>query len=332
MNNLVSIIVPVYNVEQYITTCLDSIFNQNYSNLELIIIDDCSTDNTINLIKNYIQSKNHFSTHIISNETNKGPGTSRNIGVQHANGDFICFVDGDDVLDPYFIKNLVKYLNDPNVDIAIGKDIWFNDGDDISYMSKPANHEVREVYGDKILYYDLPVMVWGRIYRKSIFLDNNIKFDDLLHEDEIVSFSTTYASDKIILCNNAFYYYRQRKGSRQDERTDPAYEYAKNYLKTIERLIELNNNQSNYNIIKTHVKNNIHFIKMIYWTLKKINKSSLPLTSKSMLSELYKKFTIKNFGNLHILTAIIKYVTKGNDDIDVIKFKIFYLSRKIMKR
>ena len=113
-NPLVSIIVPVYNVEQYIRRCIDSILNQSYKNIELIIVDDGSTDSSPQIIKEYIDKA------IIVTQRNKGLAAARNTGLSHATGDFLCFVDSDDYLLNDAIMSMLNTIQQTNADFVCG--------------------------------------------------------------------------------------------------------------------------------------------------------------------------------------------------------------------
>jgi glycosyltransferase involved in cell wall biosynthesis len=105
----VSVIVPVYNVYEYIEKCLDSLVNQTYKNIEIILINDGSTDNSLDIIKKY--QKKHENI-IVINQENHGQGYARNKGIEKSNGEFIMFVDSDDYVDTDIVKKLVGSIKD----------------------------------------------------------------------------------------------------------------------------------------------------------------------------------------------------------------------------
>ena len=112
MNNTVSVIIPVYNQEKYIEQCLNSVVNQTYTNLEIIVIDDCSTDSSINIVNNFMNKDNRIK--LIELPENKGVSTARNTGIDMATGDYICFIDSDDVWVLNKIEKQVKFMNENN--------------------------------------------------------------------------------------------------------------------------------------------------------------------------------------------------------------------------
>ena len=103
----VSIIIPTYNVSKYIEKCLDSVLNQSYQNIEIIIVDDCSTDHTVEIIKNYEDSR----IHLIQNKMNCGPSYSRNVAISNASGKYIALLDGDDWWDHNRLERLLTFIN-----------------------------------------------------------------------------------------------------------------------------------------------------------------------------------------------------------------------------
>ena len=114
----ISVIVPVYNAEKYLHRCIDSILSQTLDEIELILINDCSTDNSINIINSY---KSYDNVKIIDLEENIGPGGARNNGLSCAQGYFICFVDSDDYIDKTMLETLYKIATRGKHDIEIGR-------------------------------------------------------------------------------------------------------------------------------------------------------------------------------------------------------------------
>lgn len=116
MSALVSIITPTYNSEQFIAETIDSIVNQTYKNWELLLIDDCSNDNTLHIVSSYL--KIHQNIKILKNESNLGAALSRNKGIQHAKGDYIAFLDADDVWLPHKIEMQLQFMQSENIEVC----------------------------------------------------------------------------------------------------------------------------------------------------------------------------------------------------------------------
>ena len=112
---LVSVIIPAYNIEDYIGRCLDSIISQTYKNLEIIVVDDGSRDHTGEILDNYAKKDRRIK---VIHKENGGVSSARNKGIEAAEGDYIGFIDGDDLIEPEMYKTLVDLLEEENADIA----------------------------------------------------------------------------------------------------------------------------------------------------------------------------------------------------------------------
>ena len=115
MDKLISVIVPVYNVEKFLDKCISSIVNQTYKNLEIILIDDGSTDESVQICDKWQEKDNRVR---LTHKENTGVSDTRNIGLEKTTGEYICFVDSDDYIEPDYIENLYKSLTENNADIA----------------------------------------------------------------------------------------------------------------------------------------------------------------------------------------------------------------------
>lgn len=126
----VSVIIPVYNAEKYLEKCLDSVINQTLKEIEIICIDDCSTDNSYSILKEYIKKDNRIV--VFKNKTNHGAGYTRNVGLNFSKGEYIGFVDSDDYIDEKYYEELYntakKYdpdmVSTPNMGITKNKDLY----------------------------------------------------------------------------------------------------------------------------------------------------------------------------------------------------------------
>lgn len=117
MKPLISIIIPIYNIESLVERCLTSAANQTYTNIEVIIVDDCSTDNSAAVAQNYCLLDSRF--RLVKQATNSGAGAARNRGILESRGEYVCFVDGDDMISPYYVENLWHIIEKTGSDIAI---------------------------------------------------------------------------------------------------------------------------------------------------------------------------------------------------------------------
>ena len=122
--DLISIVIPVYNVENYLNRCIESIISQTYENIEIILINDGSKDNSLLICKEY---KNKDKRIKVIDKKNEGVSIARNIGVEKSSGKYVIFVDSDDWIEKTFVENLHKKISEYNVDICIGGCINYSD-------------------------------------------------------------------------------------------------------------------------------------------------------------------------------------------------------------
>lgn len=209
---LVSVIVTSYNIEAYIKKAILSVINQSYKNIELIVVDDYSTDETINII-NKLNKKYQFK--VILKDINKGVSNSRNLGLDQATGDYIMFVDGDDFLKTNMITDMVEASDKYRADLIDSRQIFtvFNSKDDVKYFTvdKYYNHDfVTEDY-QKII--EHVRYVHGKLFKKEIIGKNRFNENLNCYEDTLFNFFITKSVKKYVLLNKQYYYYLQRNNS-----------------------------------------------------------------------------------------------------------------------
>lgn len=213
---MISIIIPVYNCEKYISTCLSSIASQTYKNFELLLINDCSTDNTFNIINEYLDEHPINNVNIVTLGQNSGQSTARNMGIRHAKGEYILFMDSDDSISSDCLELMVNKMEEDNVDIVIGENIIQKD-DDSKYIT--VDIEKDYIYGnDKILslfvnnkWYN---PVWNKLIKKEIITKNELFFKDgLIFEDELWSFMLATKVNSMSVIRKPLYTYNIRPNS-----------------------------------------------------------------------------------------------------------------------
>ena len=214
MNSVVSIIVPVYNVEKYLERCLDSLVKQTYKNLEIILIDDGSTDKSMSLLKKYGDCDKRIK---IFNQTNKGAAIARNYGLSIANGDYVIFLDSDDFFEKDLIEISLKEAEKYNSDIVIFRAESF---DNLTGVSAPLNDKIEKYfkYPKKILSYkDIPndifnsflIAPWNKLYKKSFLDKYGIEFQNIKRTNDLLFTSKTLiCAKKIVLVNKILLHYR----------------------------------------------------------------------------------------------------------------------------
>jgi len=212
-NNIkVSVIVPVYNVEKYIVQCLDSIMKQSLKEIEIIIVNDGSTDNSLNLINRY---KKDPRVKIITQQ-NKGLSGARNTGLKIAKGEFISFIDSDDYIDQFMLESMVTKASLDGADIVMCQFKKVDDNgnskfiSDLSKFSNISKEEAFKIY----LSAGHSAVVWANIYKRKLFTENKILFPEgIYHEDIPTTYKLFYYAKKITTVGKIYYFWRDRDGS-----------------------------------------------------------------------------------------------------------------------
>ena len=186
----VSIIIPVYNVQEYLSVCLDSVIKQTIFNKEIIVINDGSTDKCFEMLKEY---KRIYPELIIINQKNSGISKARNAGLKVARGEYIAFVDSDDFVELSMFERMYKTATRENADIVICNYILYKEGPD-KQNSNDQKIEGIESEGNidktcalkKFLLNDIKGYVWNKLHKRELFTLNNISFPDfVVCEDKI---------------------------------------------------------------------------------------------------------------------------------------------------
>lgn len=211
MNKKLSIILPVYEVQLYIEECLNSILKIQKIEFEIIIVDDGSTDHSMTIIENKFQKPNIK----IIKQKNKGLSSARNTGLKHAAGDYIWFVDSDDIIVPEGIEKLVENIHDE--DIIIGNYYKLCENKSCNLNNTFEDDSLR-ISGKEALekYYlkKINTIVWRCIYKKSFLLKNNlIFFEGITYEDVQWTPRILFFATEVLLTNIPIYIYRIRDNS-----------------------------------------------------------------------------------------------------------------------
>lgn len=219
MKELISVIVPVYNVEKYLAKCVESIRKQTYSNLEIILVDDGSPDACPRMCDQFALDDARIK---VIHKPNGGLSDARNAGIEAASGAYIGFVDSDDYIHPKMYMELWKSLKAEKADIAVcGVKKVFDGGEDIP--DQPEN-TVRVYSGKEAVtnifeasMYLQSVVAWNKLYRKELFDDVRYPVGKI-HEDEFTTYELFSKSDKVVYNTGIYYYYYQRADSIMGER------------------------------------------------------------------------------------------------------------------
>jgi len=215
-NQLLSIIVPIYNVEDYLEDCLESILKTDIKETEIILVDDGSTDNSNQLIRKFKQKDNRVK--IIVKE-NGGLSSARNAGLNIARGEYILFIDSDDILYPEPLSRALENAMNDNSEIVIFDYFEFEDLSNVRYRYDRAFLPERllsdhELILNKLFYMDINFAVWNKLYKHSFLRDNNLSFkENTWFEDLDFIFKAVFRANVISKENSILIGYRQRKGS-----------------------------------------------------------------------------------------------------------------------
>lgn len=248
-----SVIIPVYNVEKYILECLESIYaNDTLDNFEVLCIDDCGNDRSIDIIKQYIVDKNLKNLTIIKNKNNSGLSASRNTGIKKAKGKYICFLDSDDMIDNKSLKAILQKSIKNNLDIADGnyKEIFetskkISVNDDQNYAFKENVIYSGDVFFDLLMKSCYTPMVWRRIYKRDFLIKNKLFFvNKLKFEDEEFFPRAVITAKKVAHYGNELYLYRRRDDSITTTMTKNN-DWVNHYLIIINNLTTFANNNKN---------------------------------------------------------------------------------------
>lgn len=208
----ISVIVPVYGIEQYISKCIESIVNQSYKNLEIILVDDGSPDNCGVICDDWGKIDSRI---IVVHKENGGLSDARNAGIDIATGDILGFVDGDDYIAPHFFETLMKLMTKYNSLIAECGNVKFLDGDENPIFKNQEKISVISAYEwftETNLGDFLSCTVWNKIYDRNLFQD--IRFPvGRIYEDTATTYKIVYKAGAIVRTYEKLYFYRQRKNS-----------------------------------------------------------------------------------------------------------------------
>ena len=210
---IVSIIVPIYNLENKLERCLESIRKQSYTDLEVLLVDDGSSDNSYGICEEYVKKDSRYRAF---RHENKGVSYTRNVGIKHASGDYLMFVDGDDYLGDNWVSDYVAAINSYHADIIIGGLTRITGGQSTSI--------VPPILGEPNCFWDDLCMdttgVYGfapnKLYNRELIINNAIMYSDNMsvQEDWRFAFSAYCCADKIACINTTEYYYEFEPNKR----------------------------------------------------------------------------------------------------------------------
>jgi glycosyl transferase, family 2/glycosyl transferase family 8 len=220
MTEKITVIVPVYNVEHYLDKCLDSVIKQTYKNIEIIVVNDGSTDNSGTICQEYAQKDNRI---VYIEKENGGISDARNAGLDRMTGSYVTFVDSDDWIEQDYVETLYQKINEYQADIAIGNYYSFDEERSLFLFHIFGDSYYEKIYDNVSLFENLYesqgmksfalISAWGKLYKVDLF--KYLRFDmGKLGEDGYLNQKIYLLSEKIIYVNRGIYSYRVRKNSQ----------------------------------------------------------------------------------------------------------------------
>lgn len=308
MGELISVIINVYNGEKFIEKCLDCIINQTYKNLDILIVNDGSTDNTLKICENYKDDRIRIIT-----QGNMGLSKARNVGIENAKGEYLYFIDVDDWIELDTIEYLYNLCKKYNTKMSTCRPIDVYDYN-IKVVNKPEEIKVvssLDMLKKVLLAVDRAVTIWNKLIKKELF--ETIRFEDRIINDVTVTYKLMIEADKTAYSNQIKYYYLRHKNAVTSKEKENAKRSIDNYKVSIDR----------YNYIKNlypdFIYNDIGMIRVITMLYLRDNKELDDFLNEQNAMELFKKlFSFKVF------TCPIKFKEK-------IKILLFLISPRFCK-
>lgn len=238
MSPTVSVIVPVYNCENYISNCIESILNQTFKNIEVVIVNDGSSDGSEKLIKKYIEKDNRIAYFY---QNNSGPSAARNKGIINSKGEYLIFIDSDDTVDEYYIENMLNKMKISHSDLVCCgyKDIskyGIQECSDFQFDNSVSRH----VFMDMVCEGTGGVL-WGKIYKSEIIKRYNLEMDKNIFMSEDLVFVLQYISHCNSFATIKEYLYNYNRLNQNSISSNMSIKYLKNYILVCKHLEEIFN-------------------------------------------------------------------------------------------
>ena len=323
---MVSVIIPIYNVENYLEECIESVLHQTYDNYEVILVNDGSTDRSGEIAKKYSEKFNNI---YLINQNNKGLSGARNTGIKHSRGEYLYFLDSDDMIQDNLLEICVSNLKNNNLDAV---HFGYRLVKDNKVIKKSKVITCNKVLSGKEFFKDSVENAlsqnheaWAYMYKKKFWIDNNLSFKDITFvEDAEIYIRVLMSNIKIIEIPEFLYIYRVREGSIIRRKS-----YSINYLRSIDEVIKtyVEKMYENLDLEKEFKKYIRCFIQMKLKALSLLEN----LNEKILEEEL--KYTINLSNELNIEVDYIYFELVENkcniEKIDIDIFKELGIDNKI---
>lgn len=330
----VSVIIPVYNVEKYLRKCLDSVVNQTLTDIEIICVDDGSTDNSLAMLKEYADKDNRIK---IIDKENGGLSSARNAGMDVMNGEYCYFIDSDDWINLDTIEKLIKIMAENDVDVVVhGAQNIAEDKDCEEFANKTQEWFKNREKPNGV--YDVPIDVnarvmavaWNKLYKTEIINKYHCRFKEgVIHEDELFVWTYMVHCNKYYYLNEKLYYYLRRADSIIGKKNDSIkmldiVKIQNDIYRTVEKYKNINDYQEYL------TRNYIKVVKGIFYDLpKKYKKDALTMINgyfeeinhDKRIKKLYQNCKYFSFIYSKTFKQFIASIFSVKNDIDK-KYKI----------
>lgn len=292
----ISVIMPVYNVERYVSKSIESIINQSFNDFELIIVNDGSTDNSKEIIEKYAKLDSRIT---IINKENEGVASARNLGIDRSIGKYLFFCDSDDYAEEHMLERLYKKIEEKNAEIVIsGFFMQYNENECIKnyrvstekeYYYVEKNEFINDMY--EFIKINLINTPWNKLYLNRVIKKENLRFENRFGEDAFFNVNYLKIINKVLIIPDTLYYWNR---SRENSETDKIYKDINAFLSekysVFIKLKELyGNKQENIKIF------NNYFASRIVQFVQELANAKIHLSEKKkLLKEMFKKEEIIN--------------------------------------
>lgn len=313
---ILSIIITSKNTEKYIAQSVDSIVSQKFyspEKIEIIVVDDLSDDNTINVIEN-LSSRKYFK--VIQNNHSCGPGGSRNIGLREATGRYVAYLDGDDFFSDNYLSALYPYLEETKYEILVFNYSRFHDGDNRVYEKSNVGVEIDTQY----------TAAWNKVVKrslalKSLFLEDNVKWEDVYYTVVL-----NMNSKSINLIPESLYFYRRRMGSLSYDHND--IQGHEDIVRIFQSLVS----KYSLHVFKESSELRKLFNKQFFaHAILAIGSNPNDMVAHNVTTKILRSFRVLNSKKIPIYgTGLIRFI-KNNFIMALLKIKLYSLANAILK-
>ncbi len=317
----VSVIVPVWNVEKYLPKCLNSLVNQTLEDIEIIVVNDGSPDNSLKIINRY--KEEYPNKIVLINQKNGGQGSARNTGLKYAKGEYIAYVDSDDDTELNMFEIMYEKAKYEKADVLICENFNVNELTLKKYHVKNANYsnEEEKAFLGKMA-------VWNKIYKRELLIDNDLKFKERVwYEDLAFTLKALINAKKISFVNTPLYNYLIRSGSTMNNSN------VKRNLEIFDAFDDITSYLKEHNIYEEYY-DRLEFLAVdhIYISaIVRVINSKCDRTKKLEIIKEMLNYLDKNFNGYQNNKYIPSLTTRRKIIFKLIEFKMYSLVKIVFK-